>query len=66
MKDRYIRSDELTRMTGLSLSTIWRLEQDETFPRRRSLGLSAVGWLESEINNWLTSRPITKRGDRDV
>jgi prophage regulatory protein len=66
MKDRYIRADELTHMTGLSLSTIWRLEQDEAFPRRRSLGLSAVGWLESEISNWLTSRPIPRRGSHDV
>ena len=56
MQDRYMRTPELTHKTGLSLSTRWRLEQDCTFPRRRSLGPSAIGWLESEVDEWLQSR----------
>ena len=66
MQDRYVRAPELTRKTGLSLSTIWRLEQDEQFPRRRALGPNSVGWLESEISNWLNSRPIAGEVNRDV
>ena len=62
MNDRFIRSDELTHLTGLSLSTIWRLEQNGQFPRRRALGPNSVGWLESELNHWLQSRqPTTNR-----
>ena len=66
MKDRYIRSDELTHMTGLSLSTIYRFERNGVFPRRRVLGPNSVGWLESDINDWLTSRPTTRRDNYDV
>lgn len=66
MKDRYIRSDELTHMTGLSLSTIYRFERNGVFPRRRVLGPNSVGWLESDINDWLTSRPIPGRDNYDV
>ena len=56
MEDRFIRATEITRKTGLSLSTIWRLEQDGDFPRRRSLGRKAVGWVNSEVDSWLQSR----------
>jgi prophage regulatory protein len=66
MQDRYIRAPELTRKTGLSLSTIGRLEQDGCFPHRRALGPNSVGWLESEINDWLTSRPISGKENRDA
>jgi prophage regulatory protein len=62
MQERYIRSVELTRKTGLSLSTIYRLEQNGSFPRRRSLGPNSLGWLESEVDHWLQTRqPTTSR-----
>jgi predicted DNA-binding transcriptional regulator AlpA len=34
------------------------LERDGKFPKRRRLSANAVGWLESEINNWLESRTV--------
>jgi prophage regulatory protein len=66
MQDRYIRAAELIRKTGLSLSTIWRLEQDGAFPSRRALGPNSVGWLESEVDSWLHSRePIHQHSDKE-
>jgi len=66
MQDRIIRAIEITHRTGLSLSTIKRLEQDGTFPRRRSLGPHAIGWIESEVNEWLQSRePAPGRNNQD-
>lgn len=62
MQDRYIRAAELIRMTGLSPSTIWRLEQEGEFPRRRKIGSSAIGWLESEIDDWLKTREPVSEG----
>jgi len=56
LKDRFIRSKELTKITGLSLSTLWRLENESQFPQRRQLSPGAVGWLWSEILEWLESR----------
>ena len=59
MQDRYIRATELIHKAGLSLSTIWRLEQSGEFPLRRALGPNSVGWLESEVDHWLQTRQAT-------
>ncbi len=39
--------------TGLSRSTIYLRISGDSFPRPISLGGRAVGWIESEINEWL-------------
>jgi len=39
--------------TGLSRSTIYLRISEESFPKPVSLGGRAVGWIESEINDWL-------------
>ncbi len=54
--DRIIRADEVQTMTGLSRTTIWRLENKEEFPRRVSLGANSVGWRLSEVQSWLAQR----------
>jgi prophage regulatory protein len=41
--------------TGLSRSTIYLRISNGTFPRPVSLGARAVGWLESEVEAWLTA-----------
>lgn len=42
--------------TGLSRSTIYlRISQGE-FPKSINLGARAVGWLESEIDSWLSHK----------
>ncbi|EKM8121281.1 AlpA family phage regulatory protein [Enterobacter hormaechei] len=32
---------------------------DPTFPIQRRLGTKSVGWLESELDDWLNNRPIS-------
>ena len=39
--------------TGLARSTIYLRVEQGTFPKPISLGARAVGWLESEIQEWL-------------
>jgi len=39
--------------TGLSRSTIYLRVAEGTFPKPVSLGGRAVGWVESEIQQWL-------------
>lgn len=39
--------------TGLSRSTIYLRISEGSFPRPVSLGGRAVGWIESEINDWV-------------
>lgn len=57
-----LRLKQVVDRTGLSKSNIYdRLNPkssryDPTFPRQFKLGVSAVGWLESDIEAWLLSR----------
>lgn len=59
-----IRLPEVRKRTGLSRSTIYdKLDAkspryDPTFPKQRNLGTGSVGWVESEIDAWLASRPV--------
>ena len=54
--DRIIRIKELIDMVGLSRTTIWRMENYGSFPKRVSLGANSVGWKLSEINQWLENK----------
>jgi prophage regulatory protein len=47
--------------TGLSRSTIYSRITEGSFPRPISLGARAVGWLESDIESWLSSRVESSR-----
>lgn len=54
--DRILRASEVHDITGLSRTTIWRMENKGEFPRRVSLGGNLVGWRLSEVNHWLSTR----------
>lgn len=41
--------------TGLSRATIYRKIQSAEFPRPHPLSQRAVGWLESDIEAWISS-----------
>ena len=49
--------------TGLSRSTIYLHIADGSFPRPLSLGARAVGWLESDIEEWISLKIRQSRGD---
>jgi len=55
---RFIRDRECRTLTGLSKSTLWRLEKDGRFPRRRKISTRAVGWLSSEVESWIAERAV--------
>jgi len=60
---RILRLPEVQRRTGLSRSTIYvRLDQG-LFPKPVSLGARAVGWIESEVDEWIRERIAESRGD---
>jgi len=42
--------------TGLSRSSIYLRVAEGKFPSSISLGDRAVGWLESEIEDWITAK----------
>lgn len=47
---------ELERLTGLSSSTLWRLEKKREFPARVQLSHKRVGWRRSEVAAWVAER----------
>jgi len=51
-----LRLPTVKKRTGLSRSTIYLRMSKGNFPTAISLGDRAVGWLESEINDWLSNQ----------
>lgn len=54
--ERILRRHEVEVRTGLPRSSLYRLIAAGAFPRQRRLSPSTVGWLESEISTWISSR----------
>jgi len=59
----FLREPQVASLTGLSKSTRWRLEKDGGFPKRRQLSRKSVGWLATEIEEWIQTRIAIKIGD---
>lgn len=62
MANAVLRLPLVKSRTGLSRSTIYLRIAEGSFPKPVSLGARAVGWLESDIEQWLTSRVEESRG----
>ena len=60
MDVRILRLPDVQEKTGLSRSTIYRLEAEGRAPRRIKLGAHSTGWIEAEWNCWLAER-VTAR-----
>lgn len=58
--DRILRIHEVREKTGLSRTTIWRLERKGDFPARVALSAGSVGWLLSDVDGWLQSRKVAQ------
>jgi prophage regulatory protein len=63
MPQAILRLPAVKARTGLSRSTIYLRIAEGTFPRPIALGARAVGWLESEIDDWLRQRVEESRKD---
>ena len=59
---RIIRLRDVMSATGLARSTIYKFISESGFPKPVSLGDRCVGWVESEVNDWILERI----GERDV
>lgn len=54
-----LRRPEVEKRTGLSRTTIYRLMDEDRFPRPRRIGIRAVAWQQHEIDAWQASRPLS-------
>lgn len=57
--DRIIREDEARRISGLGRTARWKMERAGTFPQRRAIVGRITGYLESELREWVRSRPVS-------
>jgi prophage regulatory protein len=53
MSKRILRLPNVIDRTGLSRSTVYQRVSEGRFPKPVSLGARAVGWVESEIEEWI-------------
>ena len=53
---RIIRLKEVIDSTGLARSTIYKYIGEDSFPKPVSLGDRCVGWVDSEVHDWILAR----------
>jgi prophage regulatory protein len=53
---RLLRFGEVRQHTGLSRSTIWRMERSGSFPKRIQVSVNVVAWREDEVSKWIASK----------
>jgi len=53
---RIMRLKEVTEKTGLAKSTIYNLISQGKFPKQIELGARSVGWVDTEIEEWLLAK----------
>lgn len=51
-----LRLREVTRITGLARSTVYKLIHDGDFPPPIKLGARAVAWRSDAVNGWIQDR----------
>ena len=63
MATSILRLPAVKSRTGLSRSSIYLRIKLGTFPEPISLGARAVGWIESEIQEWVEDRIEASRSE---
>ena len=53
---RLLRFPVVRERTGLSRSTIWRLERRGEFPRHHRIAPNVVAWVEEDVIGWIEGR----------
>jgi prophage regulatory protein len=60
-RPRILRRKQVQELTGLSRSTIYLRIAQGRFPKAISLGARAVGWLDAEVDAWLSNQIAQSR-----
>mgnify|MGYP003386974050 CR=1 FL=1 len=56
MSHTILKLPQVIKQTGLSRSSIYLKISNNEFPKTISLGARAVGWLESDIDEWIVTK----------
>ena len=57
----FLRLSSVKARTGLSRSTVYRRVKDGHFPAPIPLGGRSIGWLDSDIDNWIDQQTRARR-----
>lgn len=60
-----LRRKQVQARTGLARSTIYLYMKTGAFPRSVPLGPHSVGWLESDVSDWISQRVQAARGNAE-
>lgn len=63
MPDAILNAKQVMELTGLSRTTIWRLEKHDKFPKRLQLSPSRVGWSKEEVSVWMETLKAARDHD---
>jgi prophage regulatory protein len=66
MSEQILKLPEVIKTTGLARSTIYRLINEDRFPKQIKLTSFSSGWLLSEIEEWIDQRIALSRESRAV
>ena len=66
MTERLIRRKEVESITGLSRSSIYAMISSGEFPKPIKIGIQAVAWPESDIQEWVAKRIEASRGEKAI
>lgn len=58
---KILRMPEVEAKVGYKRPTIYKFIKSGEFPKQVPLGVRAVGWIESEVDDWIKSK-IDARG----
>jgi prophage regulatory protein len=53
---KLLRFPAVRERTGLSRSTIWRLERRGEFPKHHRIAPNIVAWSEPDVSRWIEER----------
>ena len=60
--DQFLRRREVAQRLRISETTLWRWARAGHFPKPHRMGPNTVGWLESQITEWVKALS-TERND---
>ena len=66
MANKILKLPDVMEATGLSRSSIYAFIGKNTFPKPIPLGVRAVGWLQSEVDQWVENRTRLRKTSGDV
>ena len=64
MEFQILRTKQVLALLGIGRTTLWRWARKGLIPKAVRLGPRAVGWRQSDLQQWLDQLPTVEPSDR--